>query len=72
MLITTTPILEGYRIVEYKGLVTAKNVRAVNLIRDFFTFFRDLFGGRSVSYEDVMNEIQEEVINDIQKNAKSL
>ncbi len=35
MLIVTTPIIEGYRIVEYKGLITSKNVRAVNVIRDF-------------------------------------
>jgi len=70
MLITTTPIIEGYRIVEYHGLVTAKNVRAVNVIRDFFTAFRDFFGGRSASYEDVMNEIQSEVLQEIQAKAE--
>lgn len=71
MLITTTPVLEGYRIIEYKGLITAKNVRAVNVIRDFFTAFRDFFGGRSASYEEVMNDIQSEVITDIQAKAQS-
>lgn len=34
MEILTTPIVEGRRISEYKGLVLAKNVRAVNIIRD--------------------------------------
>jgi len=32
MEILTTPIVEDRKIVEYQGLVTAKNVRAVNII----------------------------------------
>lgn len=72
MHILTTPIVEGRRIVEYKGLVTAKNVRAVNVIRDFFTSFRDVFGGRSGSYQAVMDDMQREVIQDISQEAEKL
>ncbi len=72
MLILTTPIVEGRRIVEYKGLVTAKNVRAVNVIRDFFTAFRDIFGGRSGSYQEVMDDIQRESITEITQEAEAL
>ena len=72
MLILTVPILDGYRIVEYKGLVTVKNVRAINVIRDFFTAFRDFFGGRSGAYQDVMDDIQNEVMGDLESKAKNM
>ena len=40
--IFTTPILDGIKIKEYKGMIIVRNVRAVNIIRDFFTSFRDV------------------------------
>ncbi len=68
----TTPILDGLKIREYKGIVIVRNVRAVNIIRDFFTGFRDIFGGRSQSYQDVMREMQNEVINEARAEARRL
>ena len=65
----TSPILDGIRIKEYKGLVTAKNVRAINIVRDMFTTFRDIFGGRSGSYQEVMNSIEHEAITEIKRAA---
>ncbi|MCK5611608.1 heavy metal-binding domain-containing protein, partial [Candidatus Pacearchaeota archaeon] len=58
--IFTTPILDGIKIKEYKGVVFVRNVRAVNIIRDFFTAFRDVFGGRSGAYQDVMKSMQDD------------
>ncbi len=72
MEILTVPIVEGRTVVEYKGLVTAKNVRAVNVIRDFFTSFRDFFGGRSGSYQEVMDDIQYEVTEEIAQEAERI
>lgn len=72
MLILTTHLMQGYEVVAYQGLVTAKNVRAINLIRDFFTVFRDLVGGRSSSYQQVMDEIQSEVIAELSAQASAL
>ncbi len=72
VIIFTTPILDGIKIIEYKGLVTARSVRAINVVRDFFTSFRDLFGGRSGSYQDVMDSMQEEVINELKKRAQEV
>ncbi len=68
----TTPVLDGVKILEYKGLVTARNVRAVNVIRDFLTSFRDFFGGRSQSYQNVMGDIENEVVEEIKKEAERL
>ena len=47
LLITNTPILDGYRIVEYKGLVSSQIVMGANVIRDTLAALRDFFGGRS-------------------------
>ncbi|MHC4488702.1 MAG: YbjQ family protein [Planctomycetota bacterium] len=70
--IFTTPILDGIKIKEYKGIVIARNVRAVNIIRDFFTSFRDIFGGRSESYQEVMKSMQDDVIAEAQDEARKL
>jgi len=70
--IFTTPILDGIKIREYKGFVIVRNVRAVNIIRDFFTSFRDIFGGRSDSYQEVMRLMQEDVIAEARQEALRL
>ena len=70
--IFTTPILDGIKIKEYKGIVIVRNVRAVNIIRDFFTNFRDIFGGRSSSYQDVMKSMQDDVIAEAKEEARKL
>ena len=68
--IFTTPILDGIKIKEYKGIVIARNVRAVNIVRDFFTSFRDIFGGRSASYQEVMKSMQDDVIAEAKEEAR--
>jgi uncharacterized protein YbjQ (UPF0145 family) len=70
--IFTTPILDGIKIKEYKGIVLVRNVRAVNIVRDFFTSFRDIFGGRSGSYQEVMRAMQDDVIAEAREEAKKL
>ena len=70
--IFTTPILDGIKIKEYKGIVIARNVRAINIVRDFFTSFRDIIGGRSGSYQEVMKAMQADVIAEAKQEAKKL
>ncbi len=70
--IFTTPILDGLTITEYKGLVVARNVRAVNVFRDFFTGVRDIIGGRSGSYQKVMDTMQDEVIQEAKERARAV
>jgi len=70
--IFTTPILDGIKIKEYKGIVISRNVRAINIVRDIFTTFRDIFGGRSGSYQEVMRAMQDDVITEIKEEARKL
>lgn len=56
MLMTTTNTIEGRRILEYKGLVAGEAILGANLFKDLFASIRDIVGGRSSSYEKVLND----------------
>lgn len=63
--VTTTPNLEGHRIVEYKGLVAGDAILGANMFRDMFAGLRDLVGGRSGSYEKVLRSAKSEALEDM-------
>lgn len=51
MTITTTNSVEGYSIIEYKGIVFGEVISGVDFLRDIAAGFTNFFGGRSKSYE---------------------
>ena len=51
IIVTTTPGIEGRRIVHYAGLVTGEAILGANIFRDLFAGIRDIVGGRSAAYE---------------------
>jgi uncharacterized protein YbjQ (UPF0145 family) len=72
MLVTTTHTVEGKRIVEYKGLVAGEAILGANLFRDLFASVRDIVGGRSGSYERVLNDARQTAVNDMTARAEEL
>ena len=72
MLITTTNTIEGRRIVDYKGLVAGEAILGANLFKDLFASIRDIVGGRSGSYEKVLNEARQTAIADMTDNAERM
>lgn len=72
MTITTTSTLEGRTILEYKGVVTGEAILGTNIFRDLFAGIRDLVGGRSASYEQVLREARETALRELEAQAKSL
>ena len=72
MLVTTTHTIEGRRIVEYKGLVAGEAILGANLFRDLFASIRDIVGGRSGSYEKVLNEARQTAVGDMTDKAAEL
>ena len=44
MLMTTTPIIEGKRIVKYYGIVSGETIIGANVFRDLFASIRDIVG----------------------------
>lgn len=71
-LMVTTPLLDGVEIEEYLGPVVVRNVRAINIVRDFFTSIRDVFGGRSASYQEVINTMYREVLEEMRERAEAM
>ncbi|MFV0587292.1 heavy metal-binding domain-containing protein [Bacteroides reticulotermitis] len=72
MLVTTTPILEGKRIVKYYGIVSGETIIGANLFRDFFASVRDIVGGRSGSYEEVLREARNIALQEMQDQAEKM
>lgn len=72
MIISTTPTIEGHRIVEYKGIVTGETIIGANIVKDFFAGIRDIVGGRSSSYEEVLLEGKETSLREMQERAAQM
>ena len=51
MTITTTPTIEGKKIIRYSGLVAGEAIMGANIVRDIFASITDIVGGRSGAYE---------------------
>ena len=72
MIITTTPNVEGRRIVAYHGVVSGEAILGANFVRDFFASVRDKIGGRSGSYEKVLRSGRDSAIAEMADEAKRL
>jgi len=72
ILVTTTPTVEGRRIVAYKGLVGGDAILGANMFRDFFAGIRDILGGRSGAYEKVLRKAKSEAVNDMMEQAREV
>ena len=72
MLMTTTSLVEGKRIVTYYGVVTGEAIIGANAIRDIFASVRDFFGGRSGSYEEVLRKAKDTAMQEMGQEAELL
>jgi len=72
MLVTTTPNIEGKKIVKYIGLVNGEAIIGANLIKDIMTGIRDVVGGRSSTYEQGLREAKSIAIREMMDQAQRL
>jgi len=72
MIITTTPNIEGKKIVKYLGVVTGEAIIGANFVKDIFASIRDIVGGRAGSYEEGLRKAKNIALTEIQQNARSL
>lgn len=70
MIVSTTPTIEGRQIVEYLGIVTGETVIGANIFRDFMAGIRDIVGGRSSSYEEVLKEAKDTALREVIEDAE--
>lgn len=71
MLVTTTSSLEGKRIADYLGICSGESILGANIFRDLFAGVRDIVGGRSGAYENVLKDAKEMAMNDMIEQARA-
>ncbi len=72
MILTTTPAVEGRKIVEYKGIVFGEVINGVDFIKDFAAGLTNFFGGRSGSYEGELVEAREAALRELSDRARKM
>ena len=72
MIVSTTATLEGRPVRDYLGIVTGEVIVGANLFRDLFASVRDLVGGRSGAYEDVLARARKEALEEMEEAARQL
>ena len=72
MILSTTPTIEGRTIVEYKGVVFGEVISGVNFIKDIKASLRNVFGGRSGSYEKELIDARNQAMDEMARRAQDL
>ncbi|MCF2444677.1 heavy metal-binding domain-containing protein [Dyadobacter sp. CY345] len=72
MLVTTTPNIEGKKIIKYIGLVNGEAIIGANVVKDFLGSIRDVVGGRSGSYEQALREAKSIALREMMEQAQRL
>ena len=72
MIVTTTPTSEGRPVQQYLGVVTGEVIVGANMFRDLFASIRDIVGGRSGSYEDVLARARMQALEEMKQFAAGM
>jgi uncharacterized protein YbjQ (UPF0145 family) len=72
MVLTTTPTVEGKKIVQYHGIVTGDAILGANIFRDLFAGIRDIVGGRSAAYEAELRKAKDIALQEMTEQARAL
>lgn len=72
MIISTTPSLEGTKILRYLNVVFGEVIVGTDIGKDFAASLTNLFGGRSGEYEQALSEARQEAIEEMKKRAAQL
>lgn len=72
MITTTTPSIEGKSIEQYLGVVSAEVIIGANILKDIMGGLRDFFGGRSGTYEKVIDEARQNAMSELVQRAQAL
>jgi len=72
MITTTTNSIEGRPIQQYIGIVSAETIIGANIFKDLFAGIRDIVGGRSGTYERVIQEAKATAMNELTGKAQAM
>ncbi len=69
---TTTPTVEGRSIRTYLGIVSSQTIIGANFFKDILGGLRDVFGGRSGTYERVLEEAKDYALAELSQKAAAI
>ena len=72
MIVTTTNAVENHAVQEYLGVVCAQSVLGVNAFKDVAAGMRNVFGGRSRSYENELSAGVAATLEELEKQGAAL
>jgi uncharacterized protein YbjQ (UPF0145 family) len=72
VIVTTTPTVEGRKVIRYLGIVTGEAILGANIFKDFFAGIRDIVGGRAAAYERELAKAKEIAMQEMVERATQL
>lgn len=72
MILTTTPTVEGRRIVEYMRIVGGETISGMNMFKDIGAGFRNMVGGRASSWENELVASRDSALNELWERARQI
>lgn len=72
MLYATTDLIQGQEIDAYLGIVFGDAVMGINAVKDLFGTMRDIFGGRSGTYERELGSARDTALAALTAQAQGL
>lgn len=72
MILTTTPSIEGKKIVAYHGVVFGEVIVGVDFVKDIVAGFSNFFGGRSGTYEEELMNARETALRELEQRARDM
>jgi len=69
MIMTTTPNIDGRKILTYHGIITGEAIMGANVVRDIFASITDIIGGRSGVYEEKLQDAREVAMRELEGRA---
>ena len=72
MIVTTTHTVEGRPVREYLGIINAQSIIGANIFKDILGGLRDVFGGRSKTYEKVIEQAKEDALRELTQKGQAV
>lgn len=70
MIVTTANKVEGYQVKEHHGIVVSDVSEGRHMGKDMLSSLRNIFGGRSRSWENTLREAQGQVLDELVEQAR--
>jgi uncharacterized protein YbjQ (UPF0145 family) len=72
MITTTTNNIEGRPVQQYLGVLSAESIIGANIFKDIFAGLRDIVGGRSGTYERVIEEARSNAMTELVQKGEAI